>query len=142
MYIVFAGGRPELCAIVHENKSLILGLQVNMNNHIRLSISGNIAELQRNRRQITTLPEDIIRNNVTLGTGWIASWKLNHNRLAIQINGDKVTGMEGTITSVSNHGVCLIGTRITIADIMSQVPTGQAWLSCRYQREEASVPFL
>src|SRR5207248_4280553 len=118
MYIVFAGRWPELVPIIYENKCLILGLQVNMNNHIRLAISSNIAKLQRNRRQITTLPEDIVRNNIALGARWIASGKLNHNCLAIQVDGDKVSWMEGAIIPMSNYGVCLIATRITITNII------------------------
>ena len=89
-----------------------------MNNHIRLAISSNVAKLQRNRRQITTLPEDIVRNNIALCARWIASGKLNHNCLAIQVDGDKVSWMEGAIIPMSNYGVCLIGTRITITNII------------------------
>src|SRR5947199_3123982 len=118
MYIIFAGRWPELVPIIYEDKCLILGLQVNMNNHIRLGISSNIAKLQRNRRQITTLPEDIVRNNIALSARWIASGKLNHNCLAIQVDSDKVRWMKEAITPMSNHSVCLIGTRITITDII------------------------
>src|SRR5205823_10701842 len=102
MYIIFAGRWPELVPIIYEDKCLILGLQVNMNNHISLAICSNIAKLQRNRRQITTLPKNVIRNNIALSTRWITSRKLYHNCLAIQIDGHKVSWMEQAIIPMPN----------------------------------------
>jgi hypothetical protein len=44
MNSVFRSWRPKFCTRVNKDKSLILRLQVDMNNHIGFAISSNIAK--------------------------------------------------------------------------------------------------
>ncbi len=109
--------RPELRTGVNEYERLILRLQVNMNDHIGSAIrmAGYIAEFQRYRRQVPTLPEDVVGYQVALRTGRLASRKFNDDGLAIEVDRDKMALMLRTISTMTDHRVCLICTRIPVA---------------------------
>src|SRR5947209_2653049 len=80
---VIAVGRSELCAIVDEHRDLILGRQVDVNDHVGLAITGNVAELQCHRSQITTIARNIDWSHISLSFPWIAAHKLHDHGLAI-----------------------------------------------------------
>ena len=55
MNIVFGSWCAKLVTVVDKYKGLILGLQVNMNDHIRLMVTGEVAEFKSDGGEVTTL---------------------------------------------------------------------------------------
>ena len=117
MYIVFASGWPELVPIIYKDKCLILGLQVNMNDHIRPMVTGDVAEFKSDGGEVTTLTKDVVGNHVAFCASGIASRELNNDSLAIQVDSHEVRGVLQTIT-MTNNSVSLEGTWITITEIV------------------------
>ncbi len=102
----------EFRAVVHENDSLIL----DVNKHIGLTITGDIAKFQGHGREVAARVEKI-RAAVADSLCRIARHKFHDDDMAMQVDSDKVAGMRGIIT-MTNHSVGLERARITVAYIV------------------------
>src|SRR3989442_12202222 len=117
MNVVFGSWCAKLGPIVDKYKGLILGLQVNMNNHIKAMVARDVTKLKRDGSEVTTLTKDVVGNHVAFCASGIASRKLNNDSLAIQVDSYEVRGVLRTIT-MTNNSASLEGTRITITEIV------------------------
>ena len=117
MNVVFGSWWAKLGTVVDKYKGLILGLQVNMNDHIRPMVTGDVAEFKSDGGEVTTLTKDVVGNHIALCARGIASRKLNNDSLTIQIDGYEVGGMLRAIT-VTDNSVDLEGTRVAITDVI------------------------
>ena len=76
----------------------------------------DILKAERNRIHILTLPVEGWPY-VDDGLAGVSAWQLDHVQVSMQIDGNEVTGMAGTI-AVPHHGIGLIGARIAIVQIV------------------------
>src|SRR2546422_10422517 len=117
MNLIGTVGGPEPVAIIDKDNRLILGWKMDMDNHIRLMITTDVAELYCDRSQITPIAIDIYRSNIADRFGRFSTHEFNDDSLTIEVDGDKVTGVPRAFV-MSHIRISLIGAWNTITKII------------------------
>lgn len=117
MYLIGAVRGSEPAAIVDKDNWLILGGKMDVDDHIRLIISIDIAELHCNGSQIAAITVDIHGRNIIDRLRGVSTHEFNDDSLTIEIDGNEVAGVPRTFV-MPYIGVGLIRAWHAIAKII------------------------
>src|SRR5690242_16611234 len=106
MNLICAVRGPEPMTIVDKDKRLILIRKMDTNDHIRLLIAIDIAEIDRDGCQVATIPLDIEGSNIIHRLRGVPTHKFNDDSLTIEVDSNEVAGMVGAFV-MSHIGIGL-----------------------------------